>query len=92
MSRVLKQSSRIIDELRAGRQVVVDECLQGEGCNRVYTETGGKKKCIAYAFPQAKWRISRCVLASNVTDEERVQQTVKVRVGQQKQKKKSRRK
>lgn len=91
MTRVLKQSSRIIDELRAGRQEVVEQCLEGEGCNRVYSENGGRKKCIAYAFPQAKWRNGRCVMASNFVDETQNQKDGKIRVGQQKQKKKSRR-
>lgn len=57
---------------------VVEEC---EGCNRSINGY-----CKSYFNPKAKWRIGVCPLASHVKLENK-QSTEKVRVGQQKQKK-----
>lgn len=58
------------------RKPIVKEC---EGCDNI--EDG---KCRIWASPAAKWRIGKCPSASHVKPE--AQQTdQKVRVGQQKQ-------
>lgn len=70
---------RIEDQLKAEKQPVVEEC---EKCWRILPDG----TCNAYAFPKAKWRNGPCNLASHVRVEEE-KTKVKVRVGQQKQKK-----
>jgi hypothetical protein len=42
-------------------------------------------RCTAYAFPEAKWKNGKCPLATHILHEEETRG--KVRVGQQKQKK-----
>jgi hypothetical protein len=62
---------------------VVEQCL---GCDRILKETDGQR-CSAFAFPDAKWRLGNCSMATHIkTDTGK--STDKVRVGQQKQKKK----
>jgi len=60
---------------------VVDEC---EGCIRV-----AEGYCSVYLYPKAKWRLGKCNMATHTKIEE--EQKNKIRVGQQKQKKKGRR-
>jgi hypothetical protein len=63
---------------------VVEQCL---GCDRILEEkeTDGQR-CSAFAFPDAKWRLGNCSMATHIKTE--TAKTDKVRVGQQKQKKK----
>jgi len=56
---------------------VVDEC---NGCVRI-----AEGYCSVYLYPNAKWRLGKCNMATHVHLEE--EKKGKVRVGQQKQKK-----
>jgi hypothetical protein len=62
---------------------VVEQCL---GCDRILKETDGQR-CSAFAFPDAKWRLGPCSMATHIKAET-AKGSEKVRVGQQKQKRK----
>lgn len=101
MSRVLKQTDRTIEELRQSRMVIVPECsvvknAETDAEQIVYCKNAfmfhERMCCQSYAFPKAKWRNGQpCPLASHREVIE-TKAAEKLRVGQQKQKKKSRRK
>lgn len=59
---------------------VIDKCV---GCNRIDPM---HNVCLTYPKPVNMWRVQTCVLASHIVREKRKED--KVRVGQQKQKKK----
>ena len=64
---------------------VVEQCL---GCDRILKnlkETDGQR-CSAFAFPDAKWRLGPCSMATHIKADTG-KGAEKVRVGQQKQKK-----
>ena len=61
---------------------VVEQCL---GCDRILKEADGQR-CSAFAFPDAKWRLGNCSLATHIKADTG-KGAEKVRVGQQKQKK-----
>ena len=63
---------------------LVEKC---EGCERTVLN---EDRCAAYISPTAKWRNGICNLATHVTVTEESALAKKTRVGQQKQKKKSR--
>ena len=65
------------------RRPVVEQCA---GCERILKEAAGQK-CSAFAFPDAKWRQGPCSMATHIKVETS-KTAEKVRVGQQKQKKK----
>lgn len=85
--------NKTIEELKVIRQPI------NEKCKRMITEKDEEKlhicsrsdgeMCNVYAFPSAKWRNGDCPMADailrSVIEEEKIE---KVRVGQQKQKKK----
>jgi hypothetical protein len=81
---VTEETLNKTEEMYANRKVIIDKC---EGCERVDVE----KKCNAYIDPSAKWRLGPCPLATHVTVDSQGT-SGKVRVGQQKSKKKSRKK
>lgn len=63
---------------------------QCDGCKRIVTddrlEWEGQQRCAAYINPKAKWRVGKhCPLCSTIVHT--VEQQGKVRLGQQKQKK-----
>ena len=64
---------------------VIDKCMQGEdgqSCKRI--ENG---YCKVYIFPEAKWRVGNCPMATHLEKSELSKKDqIKVRVGQQKQK------
>jgi len=60
---------------------VVEQCL---GCDRIMKET---ERCSAFAFPDAKWRLGPCSMATHIKADT-AKGAEKVRVGQQKQKRK----
>ncbi|MDR1578674.1 MAG: PxxKW family cysteine-rich protein [Deltaproteobacteria bacterium] len=60
-----------------------DKC---QGCDRVQNFSGAQC-CAAYTAPSAHWRLGNCNLATHIKVEVKTDAT-KVRVGQQKQKKK----
>jgi hypothetical protein len=57
-----------------------------EGCDRTQT-IDEKKYCSAFPDPASRWRIGNCNMATHIKVES-TKDTSKVRVGQQKQKKK----
>ena len=87
MARILRQTDKTIELLREGRQPLTDQC---GGCKRIIGFEP-KLRCDAYAFPAAAWRMGHCPLATHVSYRPGKTDSGKVRVGQQKQKKKSRR-
>ena len=76
----MKTSQR--EKLMAERLPIVDEC---KGCSKIVAESS---MCSAYINPASRWRMGNCGLATHVVIEEK--STHKTRVGQQKQKKKTR--
>jgi hypothetical protein len=80
-----KQMS-VTEQLQLMKQPIVEKCTEGEkSCSKIVVE-GGKSFCKSYAFPAAKWRNGICNMADHIVIE--VKKDTKVRVGQQKQKKK----
>ncbi|MDR1085387.1 MAG: PxxKW family cysteine-rich protein [Deltaproteobacteria bacterium] len=62
---------------------IIDKC---QGCDRVQ-EMSGLQCCVAYPVPGVHWRLGNCNLATHIKAESKGD-AGKVRVGQQKQKKK----
>ncbi|MDR1049887.1 MAG: PxxKW family cysteine-rich protein [Deltaproteobacteria bacterium] len=56
-----------------------------DGCDRVQT-VGDSKYCKAFPDPSVRWRIGNCSMATHIKSES-AKDSAKVRVGQQKQKK-----
>jgi len=71
-----------INNINVDRRPIVENC---DGCDRILTEGGGKT-CSAFAFPDTKWRLGPCSMATHVKVET-AKTGEKARVGQQKQKK-----
>jgi hypothetical protein len=63
---------------------VEDKCVN---CDRI-VEVAGTKYCQAFPDPQAKWRRGECSMATHIKADAKGGADAKVRVGQQKQKKK----
>ncbi|MDR0356057.1 MAG: PxxKW family cysteine-rich protein [Deltaproteobacteria bacterium] len=64
-------------------RAIIEKC---EGCDRVQT-FGEQKFCNCSPDPSIRWRLGNCSLATHIKVESK-QDSSKVRVGQQKQKKK----
>ncbi|MDR1607064.1 MAG: PxxKW family cysteine-rich protein [Deltaproteobacteria bacterium] len=62
---------------------IVEKC---QGCDRIKAN-GETRFCAAYTAPSAHWRLGNCNLATHIKVETKGDAS-KVRVGQQKQKKK----
>lgn len=83
-------NQRMVESLKKERQPVVEQCLKGNNEKDPVCSKVNENVCDAYAFPSSKWRNNQhCPLATNIINEEEVTRG-KVRVGQQKQKKKKR--
>jgi hypothetical protein len=82
---------KIIKELKAQREDLHVKCKKAiEEEDRIHTCSRAEGLCCSvYAFPKAKWRNGDCPMADTELREivEQVQEQ-KIRVGQQKQKKK----
>jgi hypothetical protein len=65
------------------RRPIVENCA---GCDRILKAEGDGQLCAAFAYPEAKWRLGPCSMATHVKLEA-AKGTEKTRVGQQKQKK-----
>lgn len=94
MSKTSRVTSRVIEDLRAKMQPISDKChrdiIENEDVVGVkICENVAGVKCKVYAYPESKWRLGNCVMATHVETEAEKSKTKK-RVGQQKQKKKSR--
>ena len=78
---------KVIKELIADRQPLVEKCRNDEGCcSRADVD---QQLCKVYAYPTAMWKNGDCLMAdNNLRTETAPKATTKVRVGQQKQKKK----
>jgi len=93
MSKSSRITSNIIEDLRSNMQPLSDKCQRDIIEDEKVVETKvceyvNGKVCKVYAFPESKWRIGNCVMATHVESEAEKKQGVKKRVGQQKQKKK----
>ena len=62
-------------------QPIHEKCV---GCERIHPE---EKVCLAYLYPAEKWRLGNCPMATHITEQVDNSKKGKVRVGQQKQKK-----
>ncbi len=92
MSKTSTPTSRIIEDLRNNMQPLSDKCHRDIIEDEKVVETrvcnwALEKTCKVYAFPESKWRIGNCVMATHVETEAEKKQTAKKRVGQQKQRK-----
>jgi len=95
MSKHSTPRSNLIEDLRAKRQPICDKCHRDIIENEKVIETKmcdlvDGKKCNVYAFPDAKWRLGNCPMATHIETAAEKKQAAKKRVGQQKQKKKAR--
>lgn len=89
MSKHSTQRSKLIADLREKRQPICDKChrdiIEDEKVIDTKTcELVDGEKCNVYAFPDAKWRLGNCPMATHVETEQE-KKSVKKRVGQQKQ-------
>lgn len=66
----------------ADHRPVIEQC---NGCDRVKSD-GAAQMCSAFAFPDTKWRLGPCSMATHIKAES-AKSGEKQRVGQQKQKK-----
>ena len=64
-------------------RAVIEKC---DGCERIKS-FGDQKYCASFPDPSARWRIGDCTMATHIK-KETANNASKVRVGQQKQKKK----
>ena len=86
----------VTEQLKLMKQPIVAKCIGEKSCSRIeplvkdLTFIDGVPSplcyCKSYAFPAAKWRNGNCNMADHIVTE--VKKDSKVRVGQQKQKKK----
>lgn len=81
MAKVGAVKTNDIEKLRKSKLPIVEQCI---GCKR----TERNETCSAYYNPEVKWSAGNCPLASHVQTEEEIA-AEKIRVGQQKQKKKT---
>jgi len=72
----------VINNVNIDRRPVVEQCV---GCERILS-AGESQTCSAFAFPDSKWRLGSCSMATHIKAEGG-KAGEKVRVGQQKQKK-----
>ena len=87
-------TDQVIEKLKQDRETIVAQCKK-EATDKdpaVLCSRSNGEVCQVYAFPKAKWRHGDCPMAdpelrTRIIDDKKV----KVRVGQQKQKKKHRR-
>jgi len=79
-----------VKETEIIREPIHPECEKDKGCNKVI-EQDGVKVCAAYIRPSVFWRRGGCALASHVIIGT-TGPAGKSRIGQQKQKKKTRKK
>jgi hypothetical protein len=89
MARHSVGTDKTVEDLKTKKQKVVSKCLHNETtktdhtCSRVLKD----KTCSAFAYPSAKWRIGDCPLADQELRLTVIEEPKKkVRVGQQKQK------
>ncbi|MDR2350449.1 MAG: PxxKW family cysteine-rich protein [Deltaproteobacteria bacterium] len=78
--RTLHRERCVMNDLAV--QAIAEKCV---GCDRIKT-VGERQLCSAFPVPSVKWRLGNCNMATHIKTETRT--TEKVRVGQQKQKKK----
>jgi hypothetical protein len=86
----------MIEALKLNRQPITSNCRQvGEdGKPKTCSRSTDGESCDVYAYPALKWRVFDCPMADEFLrskSEEEIKKE-KVRVGQQKQKKKARKK
>lgn len=81
-------TERIIKDLRKIRKHIVFQCTDSEEdvCSRIEYE-GQNGYCSVYYAPEASWRFGDCPMADYHLKTEGKKEEGKIRVGQQKQKK-----
>lgn len=72
-----------MDTVSQDRRPIVEKCI---GCDRILKAEGDNQLCKAFPYPEAKWRLGPCSMATHVKVEA-AKAAEKTRVGQQKQKK-----
>lgn len=95
LAKTSKRTCKVIELLKEQRTILDPKCGKQNPDNTdeilVCSRADGNY-CSAYAYPSAKWRIGDCPMADSFLRSETEEVTKgKVRVGQQKQKKKARR-
>jgi hypothetical protein len=80
----------VIEKLREEQEPIIEQCKKITDDKTHICSRSDGEVCKVYAFPKAKWRTSDCPMADEVLRTMVVEEktTEKVRVGQQKQKKK----
>jgi hypothetical protein len=93
LARHTQHTDKVIEGLKVIKEPLYEKCMREiDGENHICSRAD-EGYCKSYAFPKAKWRLGDCPMADEVLREKHIaQESVKVRVGQQKQKKKSRKK
>lgn len=83
------KTDRVVEELKLIRKGIVEQCKKVIDDELHVCSRSDGEVCNVYAFPKAKWRTGDCPMCDSelktIVEET---QTEKVRVGQQKQKKK----
>jgi len=69
------------------RQPVVEKCIGCKNINKMIVKGVEGDYCIVYLYPETKWRSGDCPMATHLKVEEKVS-SAKKRAGQQKHKKK----
>lgn len=90
------KSLSVTEQLQLMKQPIIKKCIGEKSCSRIEPLVNDLTfideipsplcYCKSYAFPAAKWRNGICNMADHIIIE--VKKDAKVRVGQQKQKKK----
>lgn len=91
MSKGPKHSSKVVELLKEKRTILDPKCGKQEEDKITVCSRADGNHCGVYAYPAAKWRNGDCPMADTfLRTTEIVEEVGKVRVGQQKQKKKAR--
>jgi hypothetical protein len=89
----MKQMSAT-EQLQRLKEPIIEKCMGEKTCSKVFPlmkevnfgDPSTLPHCLVYAFPKAKWRNGDCNMADHIELEAAKKE--KIRVGQQKQKKK----
>lgn len=93
MSKYSRTSDWQVEKLKMIKEPIAPRCSKAieDGVTHICSRVHGES-CSAYAFPKTKWRLGDCPLADNLLRTPINIKTLdlKKRIGQQKQKKKTR--
>jgi len=68
------------DKLLEMRTPVIEKC---DGCDKI-EDVKGKRLCKTYIFPDKKWKLGNCPVATHISTIIQEEQQGKKRIGQQK--------